>query len=692
MSTPPQADRAELVRRTLDARLLFAVLWTVIAAAIYFSLGVVAGYALGLTPVVFLAGGLMFALALMTYVEGASLHQDRAGSTVFARYAFNELWSFVAGWAMLLDYIILLAVCVFAATNYLEPFWSELGDGGVELVACFGLLAYVAIRNVRGFSTSRSRRIAMLVVADIAVQLALVVLGLVLLFDASAITDSIDLGTTPTWEDLIVALGIATVVSTGMESAAGLSGEIRVSRRDLRRVVTFSSLTVVVVYVGIALVAMSAVPVIDGQTALSGRYEDAPLLGIADAFDQQWLNDATTYVIAVAASVTLVAAANSAMLGLSRLAYSLSTNRQIPSGLGKLHPTRYTPVVFISLAALLAAALTIPQDIDMLLGLYAFGALLSLTIAHAAIIRMRFKEPDLPRPYAIPLNLPVRGGERSVPVPAVVGFLLSALAWLSVLGYHGSARWVGAAWMVFGLGLYVIYRTGSGKPLLKRVTVPQESLRGEQVETEYGSILVPVTGTPLDDDIMQTAGRLAAEEDEEGAGIHGGATIEAIWVFEIPMALPIDARLPDADLKRARAALARAKAVGEEYEGVQVATATIRARRTGHAIVDEARRRGVQAIVLAAEEPSKIRGGARLGGRPGLENYVGEVTKQVVAKAPCPVILTAPPVGDRAVSAAAVGAGDGAAASSESAFAEDAGPSTRAADGAAPEDGGRRDG
>ena len=151
---------------------------------------------------------------------------------------------------------------------------------------------------------------------------------------------------------------------------------------------------------------------------------------------------------------------------------------------------------------------------------------------------------------------------------------------------------------------------------------------------------------------MQTAGRLAAEEDAETASGHVGATIEAIWVFEIPMALPIDARLPDAELTRARAALARAKAVGEEYEGVAVATATIRARRTGQAIVEEARRRGVNAIVLAAEEASAIRGGARLGGRPGFENYVGDVTKHVVAKAPCPVILTAPAPGERAVPAA----------------------------------------
>jgi APA family basic amino acid/polyamine antiporter len=113
------------------------------------------------------------------------------------------------------------------------------------------------------------------------------------------------------------------------------------------------------------------------------------------------------------------------------------------------------------------------------------------------------------------------------------------------------------------------------------------------------------------------------------------------------MSLPIDAALPEAQLKQARAALARAKAVGEEYEGVEVATATVRARRAGQAIVDEARRRGVQAVVLAAEEPSKIRGGALLGGRGGpLDNFVGEVTKYVLAKAPCQVILTAPPASD----------------------------------------------
>ena len=177
----------------------------------------------------------------------------------------------------------------------------------------------------------------------------------------------------------------------------------------------------------------------------------------------------------------------------------------------------------------------------------------------------------------------------------------------------------------------------------ERVVVSEAALRSEPPRAEYGSILVPILGTPLDDDIVQTAGRLAAPENPEEEPGHG-ATIEAIWIFEVPLSLPLEARLPEEQLKRARAALARAKAVGEEYDGVEVATATIRARRAGEAIVAEAQRRGVELIVLAAEEPSRIRGGARLGGIGGpLDNFVGDATKYVVHKAPCRVILTAPP-------------------------------------------------
>jgi APA family basic amino acid/polyamine antiporter len=641
----PNPHQRSVAKRSLGSPALFAIVYTSVAAAIYFSLGVVADHALGMTPFVFLVAGLMFVLAAMTYVEGSSLHQDRGGSTVFARYAFNELWSFIAGWAILLDYTILLAVTAFSATNYLAAFHKEFGSGTQELLLCFAILGYVVVRNIRGFSRTRVNRITALVLADIALQIVLIVLGLIRFFDIHALLDPIHLGSTPQWDDVIFAAGLAVVVFTGLESASGLAGEVAVGRAGLKRLILSASATIMIVYVGIATVALMALPVRGNETSLSRNFLEAPMLGIAESFPEHWLRDTLKYLVAAAAAATLIAAANSAMLGLSRLAYSLSTNRQIPSALGRLHPTRSTPFVLIITAGLIAGALTVPQDLDFLVGIYAFGALLGLTIAHAAVCWLRYREPDRDRPYKMPLGVRFRGGE--LPLPAVVGAVLSFVAWLSVVVLHSGARYVGFGWMVGGLVLYVVYRSTQGKSLTKRVLVPEKALRREATrELEYGSILVPLFGTALDDDIIQTAGRLAGHEHDDFDS-EEGATIEALWIFEVPMALPLDARLPEAQLQRAREALRRAKAVGEEYEGVEVATATVRARRAGQAIVDEARRRGVEAVVLAAEPPSRIRGGALLGGRGGpMDNFVGEVTKYVVAKAPCQVILTAPPASD----------------------------------------------
>jgi APA family basic amino acid/polyamine antiporter len=447
----------------------------------------------------------------------------------------------------------------------------------------------------------------------------------------------------PAWTDVVFALTLATVAFTSLESASGLAGEVAVGRRGLKRLVTSVVATVIVIYVGVAVVALSALPVVGGRTELGTTYLERPLVGVVEQFDPAWLADSLRYVVAALAAMTLVAAAQSAMLGLSRLAYSLGTNRQIPSLVGRLHPTRATPYVVIVIAATLAGALAMTKDLEFLVGIYAFGALLAFTLAHAAIVVSRYKEPDRPRPYRMPFNVAFRGG--SLPLPAVLGAALSALAWLSVLVLHEGARYVGIGWMALGLALYVVYRKSEDKPLLRRVTIPQAALQQrERLEAEYGSILVPLMGTPLDDDIVQTAGRLASEDVVDEAE-ERGATIEALWVFEVPMSLPIDARLPEAQLEQARAALRRAKAVGEEYDGVQVATATVRARRAGQAIVEEAKRRGVEAIVLAAEEPTRVRGGGLLGGLGGgrNESFVGDISKYVVTKAPCRVIITAPP-------------------------------------------------
>jgi APA family basic amino acid/polyamine antiporter len=304
--------------------------------------------------------------------------------------------------------------------------------------------------------------------------------------------------------------------------------------------------------------------------------------------------------------------------------------------------------VLIIVAGAIAAGLVVPEDLDFLVGIYAFGATLAFTIAHLAICRLRYSEPTRDRPYRVPLSVKFRGGE--LPLPAAFGALVSGAGWVAVMVVHEPARYVGLGWMAVGLTLYVVYRRADETSLLKRVTVSPQVLGPEQPrDREYGSILVPLFGSPIDDDIVQTAALLVSGEQTDEAAIDT-ATIEALWVFVIPMSLPLDAALPQAQIKHARTVLARAKAVGEEYTGVNVATATVRTRRAGYAIVDEARRRGVEAIVRGAVDPPTIRGGARLGGRVGArESSVGDVTRYVVAKAECRVIVTAPAASDSPV-------------------------------------------
>jgi APA family basic amino acid/polyamine antiporter len=227
-------------------------------------------------------------------------------------------------------------------------------------------------------------------------------------------------------------------------------------------------------------------------------------------------------------------------------------------------------------------------------------------------------------------------------VPAVFAAVVSGLAWLSVIAFHEQALYVGGGWMAFGLVTYVVYRKlVEGTSLTERVTVPEVSLKKQMRESEYSNILVPVFGTDLDDDIIATAGRLADASVEEGKA---PPRIDVIFVAELPLIVPIDAPLPERTRERADRALARADLVGDEYENVEVGTAFVRARSVGAGIVAEARQRQSEVIVMGAEPPTKIRGGAILGGigaaRPA---EIGEVTEYVLQKAPCQVLMTAPP-------------------------------------------------
>jgi APA family basic amino acid/polyamine antiporter len=631
--------------RVSGGAVVFAVAYSAVGFSLYFSLGVVANYGLGLTPLLFLAAGLMFVLATLSFAEGGSMFIDRGGSSNLARHAFNELVSFIAAWALLIDLIVVVALAAVSAPHYLAPIWGELRGGVAEVLAAAGIVVGVAVLNIAGKWGFRHRRLLVALAAgDLVVQLLLIGIGLAVVFEPEALTRNLDLFSTPELEDAIYAVVIATVAFAGIEAASDLAPDLDWSARPLRRAVTVGAALLPILYAGVAVVALMAVPVVidpDGvaRTELGGEFVDDPVLGVARSFDPAWVSDLMQVAVVAVAPAVLIWAASTAMLGLSRHVYVLATNRQIPSWLGKLSATRETPYVAIALASLIAIGLVIPGDIELLAGIYAFGATLSIAIAHASVLRMRATRPDQVRRFRIPFDVKVRGVD--LPIPALIGFLVTALAWVSVLVYHDEARWVGGGWMVFGLAGYVIYRKGVEKTsLTRRVAVPALALAKQAVAVEYEDILVPIFGTDLDDDSVGTAGRLADAATEP---LQRSPRLRLVYVLDLPLTVPLTSPPPKERMAAANAALERAHDVAAEYDSVEVQETVIRARNVGAGIVQAARDMGAEMIVLGGEPPTRIRGGAILGGIGGERpDEIGPITEYVLKKAPCRVLVTAP--------------------------------------------------
>jgi APA family basic amino acid/polyamine antiporter len=637
-----------LLRRGVGVPGLFVAVYSAIGFSIYFSLGVVADRGLGLTPLIFLAAGLMFVLTTLSYVEGGAMIRERGGSSSFARHAFNELIAFIAGWAILIDYLIVAALAAISVPHYLEPISADFARPGWEIgIAGLVIVAACAL-NVAGITgRGRERSLSVLALADIALQLAVIVVGALAVLHPDRLVDQVHLFTDPSVKDIVYASVIAMLAYAGIEAASDLAPDIDVHPRDLKRIVSLGAVAVPLVYAGMAAIALMAVPVVAGpggpETALGNEFVENPVLGVVSAYHPAWVADTMRWVVALVAAPVLFWASTTAMLGVSRHIYTLAINRQIPSWLGKLNARYATPHVAIALSGLIAIGLVVPTDVKLLAGLYAFGAMLAITIAHLSILRLRVAEPELPRPFRVPWNVSWRGA--SLPLPTLFAALLSALAFLSVLAFHDRARWVGGGWMLFGLLFYVVYRKlVEGTSLTRRVSVTERALKKQVPEISYRSLLVPVFGTELDDDIVATAGRLAAAEQEDGREAGDGSRLALVYVVEVPLALPLDAELPAEREEEARRALERARDVAEEYADVEVSTEAIRARKVGAGIVEAARRSEAEAIVIGGEPPTKIRGGARLGGIGAAKPAeIGAATEYVLMKAPCQVLLTAPP-------------------------------------------------
>jgi basic amino acid/polyamine antiporter, APA family len=587
----------------LGAPALFATVYGNVGSSIYYALGVTAVFALGLTPVVFVIAGAIFAMTTMTYAEGTVRYPEAGGSSSFARHAFNELVSFGAAWAQMLNYVITISISAFFVAHYLAIFWEPLRENPWDIVGGSIVIVLLVALNILGIREAAGVNV-FLAVVDFATQLLLVLLGFALVLNPDLLVQNVHLGVAPSWGDFFLAIPVGMIAYTGIETVSNLAEEARDPARNVPRAYLLTVVAVFAIFFTLPAVALSALPV---HEVSPGHFEtllgvdpprgftNDPVLGVVEHLGVGGtLLDVLRIYVGILAATILFIATNAGVIGASRITYAMAGYRQLPGLFRRVHPKFKTPWISLIVFAGIVSILTLlPGEVGFLGTMYSFGAMLSFTIAHLSVIALRAQRPDEELVFRGRPNVHFRGVDW--PVFAFIGALGTGLAWIVVVVQSPSTRYAGLGWLAAGLVMYAVYRRYVVRePLTRTVRAPVTF--GPALALEYMRILVPVKPGRESEEAMDFAARLAAER---------GASIAAVSVVTIPLELPLDSQLEEEEA-RAEEALDAAAAIAELY-GVKVTGRLVRARHPGRAIVDEALGRQAEIIIMGAPRSDRRR-------------------------------------------------------------------------------------
>jgi APA family basic amino acid/polyamine antiporter len=595
--------RDESLSRVHGVGALFSAAYGNVGSSIYYALGVTAAFALGLTPIAFVISGLIFAATAATYAEATVMYPEAGGSSSFARHAFNEMVSFIAAWGQMLNYTITVAISAFFVPHYLAVFWPWLGDSPGDIIGGAALIVALALINIRGTEESAKLNLV-LAIADLATQVVLVGIGVVLVLSPTILVDNVHLGVAPTWSDFALGIAVGMIAYTGIETISNMAEEAKDAARTIP-----------------PIVALSAMPVVhhggEYTTALGSKFADDPILGIVENLGlSSGPTEILRYYVGVLAAVILLIATNAGLIGVSRLTYSMGQHRQLPEALRQVHPKYRTPYIAILIFGAIAIVTLLPGQTDFLATMYSFGAMLSFTIAHVAVIQLRRKYPDRERTWKPLGNVHAFGFE--VPITAVLGGLGTFAAWIVVMALNPRTLFVGTGWMVLGIAVYVLYRRNQQLPLTKTVKVVLPEPLGVE-EVEYRSVLVAFEDDEeFSPEMVATAIKLAGKR-RRGIHVHSMMTV--------PTNLPLNAEMRERE-GEAQRKIEEAKLIGGQRVTGHVAR--VRPGQAGYSVSEEAAEIKAEAIVMG------------LSYRNGAPQY-DKTLQTILGERPCRVIIVSDP-------------------------------------------------
>jgi APA family basic amino acid/polyamine antiporter len=624
--------RQQRLERVLGTPALFSTAYGNVGSSIYYALGVTAVFALGLTPVVFVIAGVIFAATAATYAEGTVRYPEAGGSSSFARHAFNELVSFGAAWAQMLNYIITIAISAFFVPHYLSIFWGPLRENPWDIVGGGIVILLLVTLNIVGIQESANVNIGLALI-DFATQVLLVLLGFALIFSPHVLSSNIHWGVAPDVEPVPAGDPGGDDRVHGESRRSPTWPRRRATRSRTSRGRSPSSRSP-------SSSSTSRCPGSRSRRCQSRRPADGhyqtllglgppegfsndPVLGLVENLGVHGtaLSALKVYVGLLAATILFIAT-NAGVIGASRITYAMASYRQLPEVFRRLHKRFKTPYIsLLVFAGLIPLIVILPGKTAFLGTMYSFGAMLSFTVAHASIIALRYKQPNAELVFRARPNLRFRGVDW--PLFAIFGGLGTALSWLVVVEQEAPTRWAGLGWLLAGFVMYAVYRRRVvHAPLTETVRAPV--VIGPAVALEYRNVLVPVVWRRESEAAVDLACRLASERR---------GSIVALTVLEVPLELPLDADLPGHAERKANDLLDEARAIGDAY-GVDVVGRLVRARRAGRAIVEEAERRNSEIVVMGAPRRDEHRRRGRI---------FGGTVDFVLKNAPCRVMVAAAP-------------------------------------------------
>jgi basic amino acid/polyamine antiporter, APA family len=473
--------------RTLGAPALFAACYGNVGSSIYYALGVTAAFALGLTPLALILAGFIFVTTALNYAEGTAALPHAGGSSSFARRAFNGPIGFLVGWVQLLNYTATVSISAYFAISYLGVFGKyfplfELlkSNDSWHVGATIALIGLLIALNVVGIQESSALNLV-LAIADLVTQLVLVVLGLVLLLNLQTVIHNVHLGVAPTWGNFLASVSIAMVTYTGIETISNMAEEAKNPGRSVPRATFAVIAAVLFVSAFLPTIGMSVFPVHMGAhgayiTDLAVNWKDDPVAGIVTGFVKPLAFWAGLWVGFLAFTI-LVIATNAGLIGISRLSYSLAGADLLPRRFNELHPKFKTPYVSIIVFGIAAALLVVPgifvggKEIDLMSAVYSLAATFAFCSAHLSVMRLRFVEPDLNRPYRMPLN--IRFGRESIPIISVVGAVAIGTVFTQLMFQNiSNSTFIYVGWLALGAVTFAAYRRHRRQPLWEPLEEP----------------------------------------------------------------------------------------------------------------------------------------------------------------------------------------------------------------------------